>query len=164
MAIYYFETSALLKRYRTEKGTDVLDELFQNRQGSEVFTTSYFTVLEVTSVATRLLKANNISRRSYYQILGDLSRDTRYLFVLQPVSDSTLSQALNLILDYGLRAPDAVQLATALVVRSNVPTEPVYFLCTDAKLRGACEGSDLAAIDPEAKDSLEILRRYRGGV
>lgn len=161
MAIYYLETSALLKRYRTEKGTDVLDELFEEKQESEVFTTSYFTILEVTSVATRLLKADSISRRSYYQILGDLSQDARQLLALQPVSDVVLSDALSLITDHALRAPDAVQLATALIIRSSVPSEAAYFICTDAKLLGACEGSGLATIDPEAKDGLEILRRGR---
>ena len=40
MAVYYLETSALLKRYRTEKGTDLLDELFDSKQESEIFTTN----------------------------------------------------------------------------------------------------------------------------
>ena len=29
MAVYYLDTSAILKRYRTEKGTDVVDALYE---------------------------------------------------------------------------------------------------------------------------------------
>lgn len=161
MAVYYLETSALLKRYRTEKGTEVLDELFQGKQESEVFTTSYFTVPEVTSVATRLLRSNSITRHSYNRLLGQLSQDLRHLIMLQSVSDSVLSEAVDFTMDYALRAPDALQIATALSVRSRVSDQPFYVLCTDSKLKTACENSNLVVLDPEATDSLEVLKGYR---
>jgi predicted nucleic acid-binding protein len=161
VTVYYLETSALLKRYRTEKGTDLLDALFESKQESEIFTTSYFTSLEVTSVATRLFKAETITKRSYHQLLGRLSQDMRRLVILQPVSDFILSEALNLIMDHALRAPDAIQLATALMVKSTIVGQPLYFLCADAKLRGACVNSELTILDPEAPDSVKILKSYR---
>lgn len=161
MAVFYLETSALLKRYRTEKGTELLDELFEGKQESEIFTTSYFTSLEVTSVAARLFKAETITKRSYHQLLGRLSQDIRRLVILQPVSDFILSEALNLIMDYTLRAPDAIQLATAYMVKSTIVGQPLYFICADAKLRGACVSSELTALDPESADSVKVLKSYR---
>ncbi len=163
MAVYYLETSALLKRYRAEKGTELLDELFNHKTESEVFTTSYFTVLEVTSVATRLLRAGNINRRAHQQLLGDFALDMRQLIMSQPVSQGALNQAVNLITGYALRAPDALQLATAIVLRSSVPNQPFYFLCTDARLKAASEASGVPVLDPEAANGVDMLRGYRRG-
>lgn len=63
MPMFYLETSALLKKYRTERGTDVVRELFEGKSDAEAFITSYFTVLEVISVARRLLAAATLNRR-----------------------------------------------------------------------------------------------------
>jgi uncharacterized protein len=164
VSIFYIESSALLKRYRTEKGTDLIDELFEGKLESEIFTTSYFTILEITSVVTRLFKASEISRLSYQRILGDLAQKLKQQIILQPVSDYILSEAINLIIDSTLRAPDSIQLATILTIRSIVPDQPVFFLCADVKLNAACKFSGINILDPEEVDSLKILRLYRSGL
>lgn len=56
MPLYYLDTSALLKRYRTENDTRVLDALFSARTRDELLITSHFTAIEVESVAARALK------------------------------------------------------------------------------------------------------------
>jgi hypothetical protein len=61
MPLYYLDTSALLKRYKTEKGTAVIDELFSSRKPGEVFITSHFTSIEIESVAARALKAGALN-------------------------------------------------------------------------------------------------------
>ncbi|HAV10660.1 MAG TPA: hypothetical protein DCX22_03470 [Dehalococcoidia bacterium] len=161
MAVFYLETSALLKRYRTERGTELLDELFNSKRDYEILTTSYFTSLEVTSVATRLLKGETITKRSYQLLLGHLSYDMRQLVILQPISDFILSKALNLIMDHTLRAPDAIQLATACMLKSTIVGQPLYFICADSKLRGACADSDLTVLNPESPDSVKTLKTLR---
>ena len=45
MPIYYLDTSAVMKRYIPEIGSDVVEELFEELTNSEVLTTSYLTVL-----------------------------------------------------------------------------------------------------------------------
>lgn len=35
MAVIYLDTSAIVKRYRTEKGTDVVEELYERLVGFE---------------------------------------------------------------------------------------------------------------------------------
>jgi len=155
---YYLDSSALLKRYRTEKGTETLDELFESNRDIDLVTTSSFTVLEVISVITRLFRINTLSRRSYQRLLGDLRQDVRQTIVLQPVADTVLAEAVRLIMDHSLRAPDAVQLATALSVRNENQERSTFMLCSDVRLKRACEGSGLAVIDPEAPNSLDLLR------
>lgn len=162
MPVYYLDTSALFKRYRIEKGTEVLDELFAARQDSEVLTTSSFTVLEVISVLTRLLRARTITRRSHQRLLGMVAEDVSETVALQPLTDAVISEAINPVLRNALRAPDALQLATALTVQSLTPGEALYFLCTDSRLKSASQNSGMQVIDPEAADSL-LLRTSRSG-
>ena len=65
MILYYMETSALLKRYRTEPGSDVIVELLERRRPDETFITSYFTLLEVEATAARALKARLLDQDAY---------------------------------------------------------------------------------------------------
>lgn len=162
MPRYYLETSALVKKYRTERGTEVVAELFEGQLESEVLVTSYLTVVEVTSVATRLFHAGALSRRAYRVILGNLSRDVGETIQLQSVSDVILSDAVALAENYALRAPDAIHLSTARRVRGAFPDEPYYVVGSDARLKAACEGLGLVVLDPEAPDSLAVLKSYRG--
>lgn len=63
MAIYYLETSALVKRYRSELGTDVATELVDRRMLDDYFITSYFSVLEVEATIARALKKHGLLTR-----------------------------------------------------------------------------------------------------
>ena len=64
MPFYYLDTFALLKRYRTENGTDVLDPIFSGRTQHEFFITSHFTAVEIESVAARALKGRLLSKKA----------------------------------------------------------------------------------------------------
>ena len=161
MPVYYLETSALVKKYRTEKGTEVVAELFQHKQRSDVVVTSYFTVVEITSVATRLLRAGALTNRAYQVIMGNLSRDMREAVRLHPVSDSVLSEAISLTQNHALRAPDAIHVATALDVRAGVSVNPFYFLGSDSRLNTVCRSSGLVVLDPEGANALDALRNFR---
>lgn len=46
--------------YKSEKGSEVVKELFDGRGSSELLVTSYLSVLEVNSVAARLLKGDEM--------------------------------------------------------------------------------------------------------
>ncbi len=143
MAVYYLETSALIKRYRSEKGTGVVDGVFEDKLEHDVLTTSYFTVLEVVSVATRLLRGSFIRLGSYRRLLATFMRDVREVMVLQPVSEPVLSEAIDLTMTHGLRAPDAVHLATAVSIRVSLSELPLVFVASDARLKAAAEASGL---------------------
>lgn len=161
MPVYCLETSALVKKYRTERGTEAIAELFQNKQESDVFVTSYFTVVEITSVTTRLFRAGALTNQAYQVIMGNLSRDMKETVRLQSVSDSVLSESIRLTQDHALRAPDAIHVATALGLRAGIRGRPFYFLGSDARLNTACHSSGLLVLDPEGSNSVEALRNFR---
>lgn len=76
MAIYRLKTSALPKRYRTEQGTETVNDLFGNKLRNEVLLTSYFTALEVEAVAARALKGRLLTREAYRAHSSAASRKT----------------------------------------------------------------------------------------
>lgn len=59
MPPFYLDTSALVKRYRMEFGSYVVDELIDQPPSGDLLFTSFLAVLEVTSAVHRisLLKA-----------------------------------------------------------------------------------------------------------
>ena len=50
MAVFYLDTSALVKRYKTEEGSDIIDYLYDNLPRGHSQATSFLTVLEFEKV------------------------------------------------------------------------------------------------------------------
>src|SRR5688572_21204230 len=114
MTAYYAESSALLKRYKSEVGSDFVRELLEGRTDDESLVTSHFTVLEVQAVLARLLKGNLIRPADHERIVGTFMQDLATLrFFIVPLYDDLVSEALELLPRYPLRAADALHVATA---------------------------------------------------
>src|SRR5205809_7805255 len=133
MPLYYLDTSALLKRYRTENGTDVLDALFSTRSRDELFITSHFTAVEVESTAARALKGRVLNKKARAVLLVLFANDLENCLILLPVSTIRLSEAAAVARKYSLRASDALHLATALRAR-QAPAEEIVFVASDKEL------------------------------
>jgi predicted nucleic acid-binding protein len=159
--VFYLETSSLLKKSRSETGTEVISELFSQKEDSEVFITSFFTLVEVTSVATRLLRARSLTQRAYLVLMGNLAQDAREKVLLQSVTDGILSESINLAQAYALRAPDAIHLASALDSSAAFPEDSFFFMGSDSRLNVAAESSGLTILNPETPAVLDSLRNLR---
>jgi predicted nucleic acid-binding protein len=58
----YLDTSAILKRYKTERGTDVVDRLFESK---EDLVTSQYACVEVCATAVRAYTGKVIDGDAY---------------------------------------------------------------------------------------------------
>ncbi|MBI4332326.1 MAG: hypothetical protein HY673_13700 [Chloroflexi bacterium] len=85
MVIYYVETSALVKRYKTEHGSEVVDELFGGKSGDDVITASQFAAVEIEATLSRALKAGILKAKAYDSVLGLFSDDPGEIIVIQPI-------------------------------------------------------------------------------
>jgi uncharacterized protein len=160
MPLYYFDTSALLKRYRTEDGTDVLDAIFSAHPQHEFFITSHFTAVEVESVAARALKGRLLNKNACGVLLGMFANDLEHLLIMLPVSTALLSEAAAVARQYSLRASDALHLASVLRAKQASVAE-IVFVASDKELVKAAEAAGLAVLDPESDDALLSLRKLR---
>ena len=163
MPIYYLDTSAVMKRYMPELGSEVVEELFDGPTESESLTTSYLTVLEANSAATRLLGGNVISRRDHRRILGQLSRDMRDRGVtVIPVRNELVEEAVTTIRAYSLRALDALHFTSAeLAGRNSSDGQNLYMVSADREILEACQAHGILTLDPQAGDALSRLRTLR---
>jgi hypothetical protein len=161
MAVYYLETSALVKRYKTEKGSDVIEELFNGTKGNEGFATSLFTVLEVTATITRLFRGGVLDESPYITIMSRFLRDIRDLVVL-PVENELILESIEVARGHYLKAGDAVQIASALQVSGLLGEgDEVVMIASDRDVCAAWLALGLKLINPESDDAMLNLLELR---
>ena len=162
MPIYYLDTSAIMKRYKSEIGSNVVEELFTGLTGSEFLITSQLTVLEANSVVARHLGGPSIMRREYRTMRERLIRDMRdYQVTIIPVQSELVAEAANTVFDYPLRTLDALHFTSAVMIVTELRDQDIYMVSADREIIEACEAYGILTLDPSDADALNRLRSLR---
>ena len=148
MVFYYLETSALVKLYVRESGTEQLLHLVDSSE-SHQFALLSLSQAELRSAVRRRERAGDLDGRTVAELLQRFEFHLGTMFVRQGVTESVLDVACAVIDRYPLRAYDALQLAGFLVIKTVAPSVPV-FVCADQQLLQAAETEGLAWLDPTA--------------
>ena len=135
MASYFFDSSALVKRYHAESGTGIVDDIV-NATGSMV-RISRVTIPEVISafaIKVRTLAIRQVEARAFLrQFRSDIASGRLEVF---SIAESEFAQAESLLERYAfgwrLRAFDAIQLAVALELHKQNLVD--YFVAADGIL------------------------------
>jgi len=162
MPIYYLDTSALLKRYRTEQGSIIVSELLGAKLPDDVFVTSYFTAHEVEAVAARALRGRVLSKGAYAILLSRFAQDLGDSILMQPISNPVIADSIDLTRRYALRAADSIHLATASRVKQAASLQNV-FVASDRELLDCAEREGFYLLDPQHPEALDRLGRLRPG-
>lgn len=160
MSVYYIESSALFKRYHTERGSEFMDELFAGQREAERFITSYLTVVELEATAARALRGTRITPAAYAALLGRLLEDMEQRLLLQPIANDVVDEAVRWTRRHGLRGGDAVHFAAGMLARRATSDLTVY-VTSDSELLAAARAEDFPFLNPEDGDALTRLRSYR---
>jgi uncharacterized protein len=147
LALYYLETSALVKLYVLEAGTDRLLQIARNLSENRLAVLA-LTPVEARSAIRRRERAGDIDAEAATLILDRLQLHTETRFVRQLVNDTVLDGAMELIDRYALRAYDAVQLAGCLALKTLGGMELPTFVCSDQQLLQAARSELLPILDP----------------
>ena len=149
MGIYYLDSSAVVKRYVAESGSETMRAICMDAKNA-VFL-SELALVEVTSAFARRAKGGGIGdaeRSSYLDLfIGDCARD----YALIPADRRAIDRAVALTQAHALRGYDALQLACALVASDLLRAagvEPVQFLSADDELLEAAAAQGLATDNP----------------
>ncbi len=117
----FLDTSVLFKLYHRESGTDEAERLFAQNRVDLVFLSSLSRV-EFRSIVWRRVRMKELSHEQANTILTLFDDDFgRYQFI--EIDEQLLRLASQLIDTYGLsglRSLDALQLASAVAVRTQV--------------------------------------------
>ena len=158
MVIYYLDTSAVVKRYITsEAGADFMRVLLEDAVSDEIFSISYFGVLEFNAVIKRQMRSGRVTDAAMQRF----EQDSLDIFRVVPSDGETLQQALPVIQVYGLRTGDAIHLATALSIATVSDYNQTFMVSSDAELLAAAEAAGIGALDPQADSAIDRLMNIR---
>jgi hypothetical protein len=138
----FFDTSALIKHYIEEAGSEAVSELMND--ADEVFV-SEITIIECFSTLKRLLLERQIDEKSFHYLKDELRHDFR--FFSQIAVEDALKYCETLIDRYQLKTLDSVQLASAVYLKKEIHS----FICCDVKLSTAAGNESFEVINPLRK-------------
>lgn len=144
MSYVFFDTSALVKRYYPEGGTSTVDDVFEDPDVDVVITT--LSVVEVASAVRRKYNRGEIDRGRMDALLASFFTEALEDFLLVPLDDVPLDDALGLVLEDDLRTLDSIQLAAALSLADEYSS--LRFVCADRDLADVGNESGLDTVVP----------------
>jgi uncharacterized protein len=131
----YFDTSALVKLYLAEDGSEQSMALFA---AAEVAIANALAFVEVRAALAAVVRAGRLEAAAHETAKADLQTLRETFAVIDP--GGVLDAAADAAERYGLRAYDAVHLATALAVAAD----DLVFVCWDGELSAAASRAGLA--------------------
>lgn len=145
MARFFFDTSALIKLYHQEKGTEVVDRLLSQEQ--PVIVISDLTLIEMVSAFAKKVRTREITQETFETAVAAFEKDIP-AFELLPINQDVGFSAAQLLktrgVEQGLRTLDALQLASALVANKKQTLD--LFVAADKTLLTVAEQESLLVL------------------
>jgi len=154
MASFYFDSSALVKYYIPEVGTHWVTSLVDHRVDDEwpnTIASSSLSVAEAVAAFTKRHRMREISTGLKAALISRFLRDGRQRCTLLEADSTVIDTAVQLIQRHPLRAYDAVQLASALILNSALIADklsPLTFVSADNVLCEAAQAEGLPTENP----------------
>ena len=147
--MYFVDSSALIKAYVREPGTEVVVDALRLLRGAVCI--SGLVAVETAAAFARLRRTRELRRRAYERARDDFQEHFRERFhVVEPPATVT-SAALALTDAYHARrvgGADLLHLATAEYLQSLQPSRCVSLMCCDAVLGGIARERGFDVFDP----------------
>jgi uncharacterized protein len=136
MAMYFLDSSAVVKRYFPEQRHQWIDALCDAPQGHEIYI-AQSALVEVVAALCRREREGSITLPERDTLIMLFRKDSRESYNVWPVTTDLYTSAGDLCRSHRLRAYDAVQLACIVALRrytlANQAPEPI-FVCADVGL------------------------------
>lgn len=145
MPFYYFDTTALVKRYSRERGTRTVNALLVKRGKTVILGTS--SIAELYAVFAFKAREGELTRDDWYSVIYKFEAESdRGLFHYVAPSSRTFVATKRLILEYPfLRASQAIHLALAVELK---PLR-LSLVSSDRQLLELCRPHGIKPINPE---------------
>ena len=147
---YFFDSSALMKRYANEIGSVWVENTLELASGNIIFVAE-ITQIEVTSAIFRKVRGNIITLADANLAFSKLQHDIQDEYFVIDWSSTILQNAINLAKTHFLRGYDAVQLAFALEINKEnllLDFSRITFVSADDKLNIAAQNEGLLVENP----------------
>mgnify|MGYP001026931193 CR=1 FL=1 len=150
MGVYFFESSALVKRYATETGPPWVCRLTDPVSGNEIYI-ARLTGVELIAAFVRKARAGEITPSDAQRAVANFKADWATQYQIVEITAAVVNRAMEYAERYGLRGYDAVQLAVAYelnAVRQDMGLPPLVFVCADNDLNRAAVAEGMVVEDP----------------
>jgi predicted nucleic acid-binding protein len=141
----YFDSSALVKRYVEEQGSDKIDALLRD---TPTPVTSRLAYPEILAALTRRHRGGHIAVSAFERVKRQFRTDWESLAVIE-MRVEVLRFVDRLIDKHALKGADSIHLSTALWLKENV-REEVIVVASDAELLRSARIEKLGVLDPQA--------------
>jgi hypothetical protein len=118
LAVYYLDTSALVKLYVQEAGTERMLRL-ANPSGGHTLAILGLTRIEFRAAVRKRERAGDVARDTADQLITRMEGHLASIYLVQPLTDLVVEEAAALLDRHALRAYDAVQLAGCALLRAG---------------------------------------------
>lgn len=150
MAGYFCDSSAVVKRYVGETGTNWIIGLMRPALKNE-FAVAQIAAVEVISAVSRRHRGNFLTAVQADKAIYRFLRDFNNRFGVVKIDDAVIRNAIYLAQTYVLRGYDAVQLSSAMALNSKLSKlklQPFIFVSADNDLNSAANAEGLAVDNP----------------
>jgi len=148
--IYFWDSSALVKRYIYETGTLWVKDTLRRSKRSERLITKV-TGAEIAAAFARKRRMGEISDRNRRKALRAFLRHFRRSYTKIEVSDTVVNLAVELTQGHPLRGYDAIQLASAMIIDADlrrIGKPGLTFVSADNILCEAAQAEGLLTKNP----------------
>jgi predicted nucleic acid-binding protein len=148
--VFYFDASALVKRYVAETGSPWTIALCDSSTGNAI-ATGRITKAEIAAAFARKYRSDDLSQSHYKAALQDLAHHFMHQYFLIEIGQALVDLAVDLTRRQKLRGYDAIQLAAALSlneVLTQAQLSPLTFIAADNTLLEAAQNEGLTTENP----------------
>ncbi len=150
MAAFFLDSSGLVKRFVSEKGSGFVIGLVKPSNRHTIYL-ARLTSVEVVSAITRRKNIGSLSIIEANKAIVRFERTLQNRYAFVEVNEKLIVQAIDLAKKHGLRGYDAVQLAAALQVNQNrlaISASAITFISADNNLNNAAVAENLLTDNP----------------
>lgn len=150
MAAYFFDSSAIVKRYLIEVGSGWVSSTADLAAGNEIYL-ARITFVEVISAVTRKSRSSGLSATGAMKAIADYRHDFTNEYSLIEITPTIIEQAGDIAELHALRAYDAIQLAAALQIDAEMKSAggfAITLVSADGALNTAALAEGLAVDNP----------------
>jgi predicted nucleic acid-binding protein len=150
VAVYFFDTSALVKRYAQEVGTAWVNGITDPSASHSVYI-ARITGAEVVAAVKRKERNRQISGVDATTMIADFRHDFANQYSVFEITPNIITRAMALAEAHPLRGYDAVQLAVAVEINLegiSIGLPALTLVCADHDLNAAAGAEGLVVEDP----------------
>ena len=134
MSLAYFDTSALVKNYVQEAGSNRVRKLLREHE----FLSSAITPIELLSALGRRQRQGDINRSAYNSIIVRVKQD-RLFWRLVESAPPVLAQAEEIVTNHSVSTLDAIHLASVLVIQESLGARVPFISADERQVAAARE-------------------------